>query len=141
MLPLAYHECKNLTHMSKTHQVKCTQMVATGRFMVRTLFHFSNCYESNASRNETVVRKHMRFKLKPSAKVFTMWGFTSAHGGLTFWKFDKISTGCNVSYFNLEGILVVTGVFYTSLMLSLLKIVQNATITESSKTEQRTVNS
>jgi len=35
---------------------------------------------------------------------------------------------------------VATGVFQTSLMLSLLKNVQNATITESSKTEQSTVN-
>jgi len=70
--------------------------------------------------------------------VFTLGG---VHRDLTFWKFEKISTDYNVSYFNLEGMLpVATGVFQTSLMLSLLKNVQNATITESSKTEQSTVN-
>jgi len=42
-LQLAYHGCKNLTHTSKTRQVKRTQMVATDRFTVRTFFPFSNC--------------------------------------------------------------------------------------------------
>jgi len=40
---LAYHGCKNLTHTSKTRQVKCTQMVATGRFTIHAFVTFSNC--------------------------------------------------------------------------------------------------
>jgi len=38
-LRLAYHGCKNLTHTSKTRQVKRTQMVATvGTRFARLLF-------------------------------------------------------------------------------------------------------
>ena len=39
-LRLAYHGCKNLTHTSKTRQVKRTQMVATGRFTIRVCYFF-----------------------------------------------------------------------------------------------------
>ena len=35
-LRLAYNGCENLTHTSKTRQVKYTQMVATARFTIRT---------------------------------------------------------------------------------------------------------
>ena len=34
---------KNLTHTSKTRQVKRIQMVATGRFTIRAFVTFSNC--------------------------------------------------------------------------------------------------
>jgi len=34
-LQLAYHGCKNITHMSETPQVKRTQMVVTVRFTIR----------------------------------------------------------------------------------------------------------
>ena len=34
-LQLAYHGCKNITHMSETRQVKRTQMVVTVRFTIR----------------------------------------------------------------------------------------------------------
>jgi len=40
---LAYHGCKNLTHTSKTRQAKRTQLVATGRFMIRAFVTFSDC--------------------------------------------------------------------------------------------------
>ena len=46
-LPLAYHGCKNLTHTSKTRQVKRTQMA--GRFTVRTFFL------SQTAKNRTLV--------------------------------------------------------------------------------------
>jgi len=42
-LRLAYHGCKNLTHTSKTRQVKRTQMVATARFTIRAFVTFSDC--------------------------------------------------------------------------------------------------
>jgi len=43
-LRLAYHGCKNLTHTSKTCQVKRTQMVANGsRFTIRVFVTFSYC--------------------------------------------------------------------------------------------------
>jgi len=41
-LQLAYHGCKNLTHTSKTRQVKRTQMVVTARFAIRTFLSFSD---------------------------------------------------------------------------------------------------
>ena len=49
-LRLAYHRCKNLTHTSKTRQVKRTQMVATG------LVHDSHvCYSFKLLRIERQV--------------------------------------------------------------------------------------
>jgi len=42
-LPLAYHSCKNLTHTSKTRQVKRTQMFATARFTIRVFVTFPDC--------------------------------------------------------------------------------------------------
>jgi len=42
-LQLAYHGCKNLTHTSKTRQVKRTQMVVTVRFTIRVFLTFSDC--------------------------------------------------------------------------------------------------
>ena len=41
-LQLAYNGCKNLTHTSKTRQVKRTQMVVTARFTIRTFLSFSD---------------------------------------------------------------------------------------------------
>ena len=42
-LQLAYHSgCKNLTHTSKTRQVKRTQMVVTVRFTIRVFLTFSD---------------------------------------------------------------------------------------------------
>jgi len=46
MFQLAYHGCKNLTYKSKTHQVKCTQVVATARITIHMCVIFS---ESNAN--------------------------------------------------------------------------------------------
>jgi len=41
---LPRHRCKNLTHTSKTHQVKRIQMFATGRFtMIGVFVTFSDC--------------------------------------------------------------------------------------------------
>ena len=40
---LAYYGCKNLSHTSKTGQVKRTQMVAAGRFTIRVFIAFSDC--------------------------------------------------------------------------------------------------
>jgi len=40
---LAYYGCKNLSHTSKTGQVKRTQMVAAGRFTIRVFITFSDC--------------------------------------------------------------------------------------------------
>jgi len=42
-LQLAYHDCKNLTHTSKTRHVKRTQMVVTVRFTIRVFLTFSDC--------------------------------------------------------------------------------------------------
>jgi len=42
-LRLAYYGCKNLTHTSKTRQVKRTRMVATDRFTIRAFVNFSDC--------------------------------------------------------------------------------------------------
>jgi len=42
MLQLAYHDCKNLTHTSKTRHVKCTQMVVTVRFTIDVGLTFSD---------------------------------------------------------------------------------------------------
>jgi len=39
----AYHGCKNLTHTSKTRQVKRTEMVATGGFTILAFVTFSDC--------------------------------------------------------------------------------------------------
>jgi len=41
-LRLAYHGLQNLTHTSKTHQVKRTQMVASSRFTIRVFVTFSD---------------------------------------------------------------------------------------------------
>jgi len=41
-LRLAYHGCKNLTHTSKTRQVKLTHMAATGRFTIVAFVTFSD---------------------------------------------------------------------------------------------------
>jgi len=41
-LQLAYHGCRNLTHTSKTRQVKGTQIVVTARFTIRVLLTFSD---------------------------------------------------------------------------------------------------
>ena len=41
-LKLAYHDCKNLIHRSKTRQVKRTQMVVTVRFTIRVYPTFSD---------------------------------------------------------------------------------------------------
>jgi len=41
-LQLAYHGCKNLTHTSKTRQVKRTQMVVTVGFTIRVFLTFSD---------------------------------------------------------------------------------------------------
>ena len=49
-LRLAYHGCKNLTHMSKTRQVKRTQMVTFARFTIRVLLFFQTAKESNATK-------------------------------------------------------------------------------------------
>ena len=128
-LRLAYHERKNLTHTSKTRHAKRTQMVVTSRFTIRAFV------------DETVTRKCVRFIPEPLPESLHYRGFTFAHGDLTFWKFDKISTDYSVSHFTLEGILpVATEVFQTSLMLSLLKNGQNATITEWSKADQSSEN-
>jgi len=35
--------CKNLAHMSKTSQIKRTQMVATASFTIRVFAAFSDC--------------------------------------------------------------------------------------------------
>ena len=43
MLRIAYHSCKNLTHTSKTRQVKRTQMVATARITIRVFVTLSYC--------------------------------------------------------------------------------------------------
>jgi len=67
-LRVAHHGCKNLTHTSKTRQVKRTQMVTTGRFTIVAFDTFSDCKESNASHNETVARKQLRFKPEPSSE-------------------------------------------------------------------------
>ena len=64
-LRLAYHGCKNLTHTSKTRQVKRTQMVATARFTIRGFATFSDC-QLRIKRNKTVKRKDVRFKPEPS---------------------------------------------------------------------------
>ena len=40
-LQLAYHDCKNLIHTSKTRQVKRTQIVATVRFTICVFHTFS----------------------------------------------------------------------------------------------------
>ena len=48
-LQLAYYDCKNLTHTSKTRHVKRTQMVAT-EFTIRMFLTFSEWYESNATK-------------------------------------------------------------------------------------------
>ena len=39
-LRLVYHGCKNHTYTNKTRQLKRTQMVAAGRFMIRALLLF-----------------------------------------------------------------------------------------------------
>ena len=49
-LRLTYRSCKNLTHKSKTRQVKRTQMFASAWLTIRTIVTFSNCYESNATK-------------------------------------------------------------------------------------------
>ena len=41
-LRLAYHGCKNLTHTSKTRQVKRAHMAATARFTIRVFVTFSD---------------------------------------------------------------------------------------------------
>jgi len=41
-LRLAYYDCKNLTHTSKTRHVKRTQMVATVRFTIRMFLTFQS---------------------------------------------------------------------------------------------------
>ena len=40
---VAYHDWKNLTHTTKTRQVKRTQMVATAGFTIRVFVTFSDC--------------------------------------------------------------------------------------------------
>jgi len=62
---LAYHGWKNLTHASKTRQVKRTQMFATVRFMIRVFVTFSDSWES-IKRNETVALKDVGLKPEPS---------------------------------------------------------------------------
>jgi len=42
-LQLAYHDCKNFTHTSKTRHVKRTQMVVTVSFKIRVFLTFSDC--------------------------------------------------------------------------------------------------
>ena len=59
-LPLAYHGCNNLSHTSKTRHVKRTLMVATVTSTIRVFVTFSE-----RERNETVVRKDVRFKPEP----------------------------------------------------------------------------
>ena len=39
-LQLAYHDCKKLTHTSKTRQVKRTQMIVTVKFTIRMFLIF-----------------------------------------------------------------------------------------------------
>ena len=41
-LQVAFHGCKNLTHTSKTGQVKRTQLVATAKFTIRVFLTFSD---------------------------------------------------------------------------------------------------
>jgi len=41
-LQLTYHGCKNLTHTSKTRQVKRTQMVVNIRFTIGVFLPFSD---------------------------------------------------------------------------------------------------
>jgi len=41
-LEVAYHGCKDLTHRSKTRQVKRTQMDVTVRFTIRVYPTFSD---------------------------------------------------------------------------------------------------
>jgi len=40
-LQLVYHDCKNLTHTSKTRQVKRTQIIVTVSFTIRVFSTFS----------------------------------------------------------------------------------------------------
>ena len=62
-LRLAYHGCKNLTHTSKTRQVKRTQMVTTAVHDSRVC-HFFRLLRIEG--NETVAPKVMGFKSEPS---------------------------------------------------------------------------
>ena len=79
-------------------------------------------------------------------KVFTIGGFTFAQRDLTIWKFDEISTDYSVTYFNLEVLSEPSnaprgdGSVLNFSYAVIIENVQNATITEASKTEQRTVN-
>ena len=54
MLRLVYHDCKNLTHTSKTRQVKRTQMVATAKSTIRDACYFFRPLRIEG--NETVAR-------------------------------------------------------------------------------------
>ena len=68
---LAYNGCKNLTHTSKPHQVKRTQMVANARIAVRVFVIFF--WLLRIELNETVARNVVRFKPEPSPENL-QWG-------------------------------------------------------------------
>ena len=82
---LAYHNCKNLTHTSKTCQVNCTYIVATTLLTIHMFITFSNCYESNATKP---FRERMRFKPEVSNENFseTLWPSGWALGQATWAK-------------------------------------------------------
>ena len=103
-LRLDYHGCKNLTHTSKTRQLKRTQVVATGRFTIRAFVTF----QTVKNRTQVATRRSRKsmwdLNQNRRQKVFTIRDFAFAQRKLTFWKLDKISTDYSVSYFNLEGL-------------------------------------
>jgi len=62
------------------------QMVATGIFTIQVFVTFSTCQESNVSRNETVARKHVRFKPEPSPESLHYNGLYICAWGLDILK-------------------------------------------------------
>jgi len=81
-LQLVYHGCKNLTHTSKTCQVKCTQVVVIVRDHDSRVYYFFRL--QTIERNEAVARKDVRFKSEPSPESLQLGGFAFAQGDLMF---------------------------------------------------------
>jgi len=86
-LRLAYHGCKNLTHTSKTHHVKRTQLIGS-RFTCLLLFQTAK----NRTQRNRRAKWCVRFKSGPSPESLQQGRIIFAQGDFTFRKLDKIST-------------------------------------------------
>jgi len=93
---------KNLTHTSRKREVKRTQMVATARFTFACFFFIRLL---GIARNETVLRKDVRFKPKPSPEGFQKGALHLRRGA---WHSENLIHSpliYNVSYLNLKDLI------------------------------------